>query len=244
MKIYIVVFVFTSSLLFAQQTATPKTAVTNTKTISPETALVHSLVLPGWGQLNQEKLWHSALFFGVGTSLYYNAAYQLYRSAHSNEKWRQDKGRTILSMAVFFHLLNVLDAWDRSIHEKPQYWNSSLFSNKPLKSPWGASLRSLMLPGWGQIYNEQYLKAGMFAGLTGYISYTIYNNDRLYKRTHEGRYLDQRTRFYWYLGLSYILMIGDAQVDAYLYKFDKTTKLLINPKITNNSTSLNFRLEF
>ncbi|MBX7151178.1 hypothetical protein K1X84_06020 [bacterium] len=31
------------------------------------------------------------------------------------------------------------------------------------KSPWGAVGRSLVIPGWGQLYNEQPLKAGLFA---------------------------------------------------------------------------------
>jgi len=34
-----------------------------------------------------------------------------------------------------------------------------LLSDEPLKSPWGAVARSAVLPGWGQVYNEQYWKA-------------------------------------------------------------------------------------
>lgn len=46
---------------------------------------------------------------------------------------------------------------------------------KEQKSPSGAMLRSAVLPGWGQIYNESYLKApvifGTFAGLAGGVIY-------------------------------------------------------------------------
>lgn len=33
-----------------------------------------------------------------------------------------------------------------------------------LKTKWGATYRSMLLPGWGQFYNEQPVKGGLFAG--------------------------------------------------------------------------------
>lgn len=244
MKKYVFLILIHIIAAQAQNNLKRDAVVDSGNVVLPATALTHSLILPGWGQLNQEKLWNATFFFGLDATFYYNAAYQFYRAKYNDEAFRLDKGRALLSVAVFVHVLNILDAWDRSVKQKPRYWHSTLFNNKPLKSPWGATVRSLMIPGWGQVYNDQYLKAGLFSGLIGYVGYTIYDNDRLYKRTHEGRYLDQRTRFYWYLGLTYLLMLGDAQVDAYLYKFDKTTKLLFNPTLTPKSATLNFRLEF
>jgi hypothetical protein len=46
-------------------------------------------------------------------------------------------------------------------------------------SPRGALLRSLAIPGWGQIYNRQPLKAPViWAGLGTLVGVTIYSNDR------------------------------------------------------------------
>ena len=35
---------------------------------------------------------------------------------------------------------------------------------RPLRTTAGAVYRSLLLPGWGQVYNRQPVKAGLFAG--------------------------------------------------------------------------------
>lgn len=65
--------------------------------------------------------------------------------------------------------------------------DSLLYIQKEQKSPAGAMLRSAILPGWGQVYNESYLKAplifGAFAGLTGGV---IFRHDQ---------YADYRDRY-------------------------------------------------
>lgn len=47
------------------------------------------------------------------------------------------------------------------------------YSVKEQKSPKGAMLRSALIPGWGQLYNEEYVKVpimfGVFAGI-GYVA--------------------------------------------------------------------------
>lgn len=57
--------------------------------------------------------------------------------------------------------------------------DSLSYVQKEMKSPVGAMLRSAVLPGWGQIYTESYIKApiifGIFAGLTGSV---IYRHDQ------------------------------------------------------------------
>jgi len=107
------------------------------------------------------------------------------------------------------------------------------------KSPWGAVLRSAVLPGWGQFYNESYWKipviwGGTAALVLGWIdrnkltvqyrdlySESIRNGtpDESYKRLREF-YKDQRDLFAVLTGLAYFLNLVDAYVDAHLFDFD------------------------
>lgn len=56
--------------------------------------------------------------------------------------------------------------------------------NTNLKSPAGAMLRSAVIPGWGQFYNESYIKVpimfGVFAGI-GYVAGWYHNHYSDYK---------------------------------------------------------------
>ncbi len=111
------------------------------------------------------------------------------------------------------------------------------------KSPWGAVLRSSVLPGLGQIYNESYWKAPVVWGLFVWFGYNWNNNNKEYhnyknlymqsvsvglpnenlRRIREF-YRDQRDLFAIYLGLTYFLNLVDAYVDAHLFNFKLLTK--------------------
>ncbi|MBU2585918.1 MAG: hypothetical protein KKH32_11395, partial [Bacteroidetes bacterium] len=56
------------------------------------------------------------------------------------------------------------------------------------KSPWGAVVRSALLPGLGQIYNESYWKAPIVWGVSGWFIYNWINNNNLY-RDYRDQYL-------------------------------------------------------
>lgn len=102
------------------------------------------------------------------------------------------------------------------------------------KSPTGALFRSAVLPGWGQFYNESYIKVPIIAGLAAWFGYNYLNNDGLYKdyqslyETTGNRlyylnrefYRDQRDNFAIYLGILYIANLVDAYVDAHLFDFN------------------------
>jgi len=108
------------------------------------------------------------------------------------------------------------------------------------KSPMGAMLRSAVIPGWGQFYNESYWKIPIIWGVSGWFIYIwIKQNDNykyyqdLYNKslleTSEGNiyyknlrdsYRDDRDLFAVYLGLTYFLNLIDAYVDAHLFDFD------------------------
>ena len=121
------------------------------------------------------------------------------------------------------------------------------------KSATGAMLRSAVLPGWGQLYNESYWKIPVVWGFIGYYIYgAIYYNNRYneyedmsnttestslqtrYKSLSKS-YRDLRDSFFVYLGITYLVNIVDAYVDAHLFDFDVTE--------TGNSTNVSLKLK-
>jgi hypothetical protein len=111
----------------------------------------------------------------------------------------------------------------------------------PTKSAWTAVLLSALAPGAGQIYNESYLKAPVVWGLMGWLAYNWIQNNKDYKnykdlfaqtqdedfRRLRTFYRDQRDMFSIYIGLSYLLNLVDAYVDAQLFDFTVEEDFLI-----------------
>ena len=124
----------------------------------------------------------------------------------------------------------------------------------------GAVLRSAVLPGWGQAYNESYWKIPVIAGFLGYYVYGWVRNDDRYKEyrdlysdsiTEENDqgnptylrvrefYKDQRDQFAVYFGIAYFLNLIDAYVDAHLFDFDVTP----DPYTHNPQLNIRFKLD-
>lgn len=120
------------------------------------------------------------------------------------------------------------------------------------KSPWGAVLRSAVIPGWGQFYNESYWKIPVVWGFAGWFFYNWINtndnylkNQDIYLQTNEDIYRrrrdfyrDQRDNFAIYLALTYLLNLVDAYVDAHLFDFTVSEDYL------TRSPQLNIRFNF
>jgi hypothetical protein len=100
-----------------------------------------------------------------------------------------------------------------------------MFSDNPIKSPWGAVARSAMLPGWGQLYNDQYIKAVLVLAVVFDFSRKVYVFNHRYEDSGNTAMRDRRVVNTWYLGLIYMLNMVDAYVDATLYRFDETMEL-------------------
>ncbi len=92
-----------------------------------------------------------------------------------------------------------------------------------LRSPGGALLRSLAVPGWGQLYNKKYFKAVVIAGGQGVLLGTAIVE---WKRAGDSKkdvdfegyriHTNNRNLFLWlYAGATVFSMI-DAYVDAHL----------------------------
>ena len=118
------------------------------------------------------------------------------------------------------------NVWQRAA----QLDTTRLLSDTPLKSPMGAVYRSAILPGWGQLYNQHHWKSAFVAALNGYMVYQIVRSDLKLDDTGNKKYRDRRSDFSWYFGLTYLLTMVDAYVDAYLFGFDKAMDIgLLTP---------------
>lgn len=119
---------------------------------------------------------------------------------------------------------------------------------RPQKSTTGAVLRSLAVPGWGQLYNRSYVKAAAFAALEGtLIINASREHDLMMRYKTGGAFLDEkyfrnrRNRLLWWLAGSALLAMGDAYVDAQLYGLDVSPHLEINSETAVGLTvSCNF----
>ncbi len=121
-----------------------------------------------------------------------------------------------------------------------------LLSDQPLKSPTGAMLRSAVLPGWGQWYNEQYWKAPLALAVNSFLVYQVLNYHHRWRETGNRDFQERRNLFTWYLGVAYALTLVDAYVDAYLYKFDEAMEIgqLLNYENHQWQVGLSFSYHF
>lgn len=118
-------------------------------------------------------------------------------------------------------------------------------SFKMEKNPSTAIYRSLIFPGLGQLYVEQYWKVPIFAGGAGTLIYFIMDNHVKYRdaadaadliadknsyeyqraRLEREYYRDNRDMSGFYLLAVYLLATIDAYVGAHLYDFDVSDDL-------------------
>lgn len=108
------------------------------------------------------------------------------------------------------------------------------------KSPMKAVIRSGLVPGWGQLYNEQYLKSGLVFVIEGLlIGAVVVEHRRADDALQESknisksdaqreaawlrysRRIDKRNTYLWYWAGAKFLSMVDAYVDAHLYRFEE-----------------------
>lgn len=154
--------------------------------------------------------------------------------------------KNIIRILIVFVLLNIgIKAQQDTIATSDSTTQSGQFVMQ--KSPWGAVLRSAIIPGWGQIYNESYWKAPVVWGITGWLIYNWIDNNKLYKKNRDlyistdisgyktirDFYRDQRDQFAIYIVLTYFLNLVDAYVDAQLFDFSVDNNYYTGQKMYN-----------
>ncbi len=113
---------------------------------------------------------------------------------------------------------------------------------KPHRSPLLSVCFSAALPGGGQLYTQQYLKAAVFAGGLGYLGYCYNREDQAAIGNlvqDDYNYHDQRRRKYkwWFIGI-WTLSLADAYVDAHMFKFDEHGEPDLSLQVAPGSVAL------
>jgi hypothetical protein len=146
--------------------------------------------------------------------------------------------RHIIKIFIFFVLLSIQLSAQADTAKASS--DTTQYKFEMQKSPLGALLRSALVPGWGQIYNESYWKAPVVWGFIGYYIYFWIRNNNSYidfrnsyrkslaeKSPTSSYYLqwrefyhDQRDLFTIYIAIVYFLNLLDAYVDAQLFDFN------------------------
>lgn len=120
-----------------------------------------------------------------------------------------------------------------------------------MKSPKGAMIRSLVFPGLGQFYNEQYIKAVIvLAGQSTLVGFSFYYNRKAREGTtsfEKEFYKDRRNLMYWWMGAATLLSMLDAYIDAHLYDFDTGPDLALrigalSENLESNGVNFGFSL--
>ena len=121
------------------------------------------------------------------------------------------------------------------------------------RSPKGAMIRSLILPGWGQVYNRKFIKALVFlGGETYFISRYLDLNDELKileatpgKSASDIEDKEQeRNGWGWLFGAGYFLAMGDAFVDAHLDGVSIDEEFSVNLISDKQKSGLSMQLQF
>ncbi len=94
-------------------------------------------------------------------------------------------------------------------------------------NPTGALLRSAVLPGWGQFYNDKPIKGLLFGSVElGLLSWLIVEHLAAEDARHSGdehayeAHSQRRLDLIWYTSAAWLFGMLDAYVDAYLYSFE------------------------
>lgn len=143
--------------------------------------------------------------------------------------WNQMKTIVLLISLVLFSDGAFVQAQVAATHEGRTVAGDTTTARQPTKkkskSPKGAMLRSLALPGWGQAYNGQWIKTVIVLAAHGaLIGYAIYYDNQATKfraqPAQQEFYQDKRNLMFWLLGATKLLSMLDAYIDAHLYDFD------------------------
>jgi hypothetical protein len=112
-------------------------------------------------------------------------------------------------------------------------------------SPTGISLRSLVVPGWGQASNQSWIKAALVAGGETVLAIALIRDSHKLSQLspNDPEYtaaFDRRQREAWWLGGVVFLSMVDAYVDAHLKGFG----VELGPEPTTEEIKVSARIAF
>ena len=172
----------------------------------------------------------------------------------SKKKASRDLWNSELAWLAGLHIYGIFDAYG--------IWRNNNGHNTETHNATSALWRAALIPGWGQIYNNEYGKAGMlYMGLFGSaISYhsrqkmVEYHSEKLHiakaEEDSQGISIEEekvlffrkkRNQYIWAIALFYIYSMADATVDAMLHDFDSPTYFVMLPTLNRGfSAELGF----
>lgn len=178
------------------------------------------------------------------------------RSFSDHKIEEEDLRKSELAWMVGLHLYSLFDAFGIWMNNR-----GHSVENRPVKS---ALLRALV-PGWGQIYNDEYGKAGLvYMGMLGatvsihsrqnVIDYYLDRKHFLEREEPSNADLDgineqilyfrkNRNQYIWGIVLIYLYSIGDAVVDAMMSDFDSPLHFVLGPDF-RGGVEASFSLDF
>jgi len=143
-----------------------------------------------------------------------------------------------------FSLYLADQAGDEENTPRPYYADRPTDTTIKTQNPTAALFKSMFIPGWGQIGNKKYIKAGVIIALESSLIATLVHyadktsdarklfdaavdeeeKARLFEEYRDAK--DERNRFSWYTATVVFLSMFDAFVDAHLAGFPKCDEKL------------------
>jgi len=140
------------------------------------------------------------------------------------------------------HIYGIFDAYG--------IWRNNQGHETQTHSAFSAVWRAALIPGWGQIYNHEYGKAGLlYMGLLG-SAVSYYSRQQMVefhlKNLRKARQAEddvaieiseedvlffrkKRNQYIWAITLFYLYSLADAAVDAMLHNFDSPAYFVMQP---------------
>jgi len=140
------------------------------------------------------------------------------------------------------HIYGIFDAYG--------IWKNNQEHSTETHSASSALWRAALFPGWGQIHNHEYGKAGLlYMGLIG-SAFSYYSRQEMVKfhlaNLHRAReaeddvaismaeedilfFRKKRNQYIWAMTLFYLYSLADAAVDAMLHNFDSPAYFVMRP---------------
>jgi len=118
------------------------------------------------------------------------------------------------------------DTENNQLDKRVQGWTGSEEKGRIVQNPTAALFKSMAVPGWGQVGNKKYIKAGFVIGLESWFFFQNAaeldpNRTFLFNRFQATK--NDRNLFAWLTGTAIFVSMFDAFVDAHLSGFPKKT---------------------